>query len=229
MKKIWIVGCVVLFLTGCNNQKTTSMIKDENTYYSYVDKISSDSIQKLDVSAELVNEYTPQYMKSISDAIVIGRVDSVDSADMKYNQVVGYTYGTMTIQNVLYGNMQVGDNIEYAKPGGIIQYTTWSKAQPVEDQEKRAYLLSKHEESIPEYVDILLENDIHIEAGKSYLMYVKYSEDLKKYEIVGLGNGLREIVGTTKSSMRNIDGLKIKDNNTQTNESLSAYIDAYIK
>ena len=111
MKKIWMVGCVVLFLTGCNNQKTTSMIKDENTYYSYVDKISSDSIQKLDVSAELVNEYTPQYMKSISDAIVIGRVDSIDSADVKYNQVVGYTYGTMTIQNVLYGNMQVGDNI----------------------------------------------------------------------------------------------------------------------
>lgn len=228
MKKIWIVGCVVLFLTGCS-QKTTSIIKDENTYYSYVDKISSDNIQKLDVSAELVNEYTPQYMKSISDAVVIGRVDSIDSADMEYNQVVGYTYGTITIQNVLYGNMQIEDKIEYAKPGGIIQYTAWSKAQPVEDQEKRAYLSNKNNESVPEYVDILLENDIHIEAGKSYLMYVKYSQDMKKYEIVGLGNGLREIEGTTKSNMRNIDDLMIKNNNTQANESLTSYVDAYLK
>ena len=219
MKKLLITIFTVLCLVGCNKETATNPESDD-IYYSYTDEISPNQIQDLDVNAELIHEYTPEYMKSVSDSIIIGTIDSIDSSDMKYNSVVGYTYGTLTVQNVLYGNLSVGEKIEYAKPGGIIEYSEWNEAQPEEDQNKRAYLLNQHNEESPQYVDILVENDIHIEAGKTYLIYLKHSNDMNKYEVTGLGNGLREVVGISRDNtdFTNLDNLKIKNNNTEKNE-----------
>ncbi len=230
MKKILMTVFALLCLVGCN-QKTATKIEKDNNYYSYVDKISTDQIQNFEVNAELIHEYTPDYMKSVSDSIIIGTVDSIDASDMKYNNVVGYTYGTLSVQNILYGNLSKGEKIEFAKPGGIIEYSKWNSLQPQEDQEKRSYLSSKTNDKIPDYVDILLENDIHIEAGKNYLIYLKYSEDIKKYEIIGLGNGLREVIGVNKSieDFSNLENLKIKNNNTNKVENLFEYVEKNIK
>lgn len=170
-------------------------------------------------------------MQSISDSIVIGRIDTVRDADMKYNDVVGYTYGQLTVLHVLSGNLSVGEEIEYAKPGGVIEYSKWNAAQPQADQEKRAYLLDKNNEQEPAYVDILLENDIHIEAGKPYLIYLKFSDDMNRYEIIGLGNGLREVIGLERNTqdISSLEKLKIKNNTTNTQEDLAAYKNEHIK
>ena len=53
----------------------------------------------------------------------IGRIDTIRDADMKYNDVVGYTYGRLTVLHVLSGNLSVEEEIEYAKPGGVIEYS----------------------------------------------------------------------------------------------------------
>lgn len=73
-------------------------------------------------------------MQSISDSRVIGRIDTIRDADMKYNDVVGYTYGRLTVLHVLSGNLSVEEEIEYAKPGGVIEYSKWNAAQPQADQ-----------------------------------------------------------------------------------------------
>lgn len=226
MKKAFVSVVAVFCLVGCSQAAV-----DDEQFYAYTDKISSEQIQKVEVSAEFVYEYTPEYMQSISDSIVIGRIDTVRDADMKYNDVVGYTYGRLTVLHVLSGNLSVGEEIEYAKPGGVIEYSKWNATQPQADQEKRAYLLDKNNEQAPAYVDILLENDIHEEAGKSYLIYLKFSDDMNRYEVIGLGNGLREVIGLDRNTqdISSLEKLKIKNNTTNINEDLATYRKEHIK
>ena len=75
---------------------------------------------------------------------------------------------------------------------------------------------------------VLIDNDIYLEAGKTYLAYLNYSNSFQKYEIIGLGNGLREVNTEQKSriSVQNFDisSLKIKNNNTDEWEALNNYI-----
>ena len=71
-------------------------------------------------------------------------------------------------------------------------------------------------------------------VGKTYLAYLTYNEFFNAYEIIGLGNGLREInvekqKDFVKLEQYNIDDLKIKNNNTQEWEELNMYISKNIK
>ena len=108
----------------------------ETKGYSYLENISSSDITSTTVGVELNQAYTPEYMKNISDTIIIANITSIDDADMKYNDIVGYTYGKLEVLQTLYGDVKQGDILEFAKPGAILSYDEWNQAQPSEDQEK---------------------------------------------------------------------------------------------
>lgn len=64
------------------------------------------------------------------------------------------------------------------------------------------------------------------------MIYLAYDEDMQKYEIIRLGNGLREISGSSTKELQatSIDfhGLEIKNNDTGKNENLEEYMKAYL-
>ena len=76
-------------------------------------------------------------------------------------------------------------------------------------------------------------NDPTIEEGKVYLAYLKYHEEYDSYEIIGLGKGFRELkinkVNTITNKPISIDNMTIKNNYSGEYESLSEYINNYIK
>lgn len=233
---IIICGLIVVL----NNKK--DIFKDDyskknddiKTYETY-NFLSSDIIknaQNSSISPELQYEYTPEKMKEIADIIAVISVISVDYADTKII-ISGATYGKMVINNVLYGSIKSGEVINYIKPGGIMTLAEYEKNQPDGAKEKSEELWSENGiDATKIYVNFHFENDPIIEEGKTYLCYLKYNKNIDKYEVIGLGNGFRELniaknnVVTAKAY--SLDNYQIKNNNTGEYESLKEYIEKYI-
>ena len=147
---------------------------------------------------------------------------------MKSNTVIGYTDGTAEIIDVIYGNI---DNsvFSYKKPGCVVSAKEYEQTYSEEEMNKILHL--RKENGWPEnydylYYDTTLEEDIHIEEGHIYLMYLNYIESMNQYEIIGLGNGLREVKSAENVYER--DTAMIKNNTIGEYESLSEYCREYI-
>jgi len=185
--------------------------------------------------AELASEYTPSSMLNVSDIIALVTVVSIDGASMDYS-TFGMTYGRMLVDYVIVGNINTDDLIEYLKPGGYVTVADYDAHDIPASVAKRDYLRQQSGIVIDKentYINLKVEDDIEIEAGKTYLAYLHYREKDGKYEIVGLRNGLREVNVSKVSSVTiqkySIDELKIKNNVTGEWESLNTYITYDIK
>lgn len=226
---------VLVVVTGTYFIEANSENKDINPNngqeyqtYSYLSNEMIENAQEQIFHAELNNEYTPEYMLEVSDNVVLASIISVDSADTKYS-TIGNTYGKLVVNNTIYGNIKEGEIVEYFKSGGIMTLEEYDRYQFPEAREKHKRL--QQESGIDPsttYINTRLENDVNIEAGKVYLCYLKYSNVLKKYEIIGLGNGFREVnIKKSKSvySVKlNLNNYEILNNNTGKYESLVNYI-----
>lgn len=181
----------------------------------------------------LLEEYTPQKLGNDADAIALATVITIDGAD-PFASLVGMTNGTMLINNVLSGELVKGQVINYSKPGGVMKMSEWEESQPAAANQKRQYLREQNNIKIDldkTYINVALGGDIEIEAGKTYLVYLKANN--KGYEVIGLGNGLREVdvaVQKSRATVQDLDvnSLKIKNNKTGEFESLENYITTYI-
>lgn len=206
---------------------------EEYSTYTYLSSEIQEKAEKSIAFAEFENEYTPEYMLELSDAVAIVSIISVDSADTMYNQAVGYTYGTMVVNNTIYGNLGQGSVINYMKSGGTMTLEEYDRYQIEEIKEKHSRLRNQAGiDASQVYVNMHFENDPEIEAGKTYLCYLKYIDSIGKYEIIGLGNGFRELnissSNTVSAYSINPTNYTILNNNTGEYESLNDYINRYI-
>ena len=220
LKSLLLVSMISLTsISGCMLE-TAENKQADNHYYSYIDEIPTDKILSGAIQVEYGNENTPEYMKSIADFIVNATVQSIDYANMKYS-MIGCTYGTISINEVYYGDKKISGVLPYVKEGGIIKMEDWENAQPIDSQEKRQFLQEKNDEEYPyTYVDTITDEDIHLEAGKTYLMYIDYHEEIDKYVIIGLKNGSREMI----KDKNNPENFLIKNNTTGEYDDLLEYL-----
>lgn len=240
-------------LTGCSginksdtvNQQSqieSNTINEEKSYVAstYITDEMKNNSYESGMMLSLGREYTPEYLNELADAIVISTVISLDYADTKIGENnsadFGMTNGTLIIDNTLYGDLEEGSVVNYARPGGTITVEEWEKTQDSEANAKREYLrqengITNYDKS-KEYMTICLEDDIEIEAGKTYLTYLTYNKVMQKYEIIGIGGGLREInmpvQKTVTAAKIDISTAKLKDNKTDEYSSLQEYITKYI-
>ena len=236
---LFIVSLTFILITYNRNNASTEkeneiiFEKYYDTYTYITDEMLNNSMNSTKMTLQM-HEYTPKYMKENSDVIAIVSIISKDGASMEYS-TFGMTYGKMLINNVILGEVKQKEIIEYLKPGGIISVKDYDEHDNKAAVEKRDYLNEKAGIVIDKentYFNIKLEDDIEIEEGKTYLVYLHYIEKYDKYEIIGLGNGLREVNIEKQERIKeqeiNINELKIKNNRTQEWESLKDYIDNYV-
>ena len=237
---LFIVSLTFILITYNRNNASTEKENEiifENYYdtYTYItDEMLNNSMNSTKMTLQM-HEYTPKYMKENSDVIAIVSIISKDGASMEYS-TFGMTYGKMLVNYVIYGEINTKVVLDYLKPGGIISVKDYDEHDNKAAVEKRDYLNEKAGKVIDKentYFNIKLEDDIEIEEGKTYLAYLHYIEKYDKYEIIGLGNGLREVNIEKQERIKeqeiNINELKIKNNRTQEWESLKDYIDNYIR
>lgn len=248
--KILITGSIVILLlfseiiiiNNINDQKVVKdnvTIEDSSKEYAIsnfiTDEIKSNSTTT-PIGALVSYSTEPESIRNIADNIVIMRIISLDGATMEYDGMVGMSYGTMLINDVIKGGIKKGSVVGYIKPGGTISMEEWESYQTEESNQKRARLRTENNKNINlvnTYINTLVEDDIEAEPGKTYLAYLKYNTALNKYEIIGLGNGMRELkinkaTESVSAMALNINNQQIKNNRTGEYENLNDYIQKYI-
>lgn len=230
------LGVFALITVGYNFYRSSDG-KDYNAdnVYEVSSYITDDVIantQNCNVDLCLEKEYTPELIGNDADNIVLASVISLDGANPAEG-LFGITTGKLLINRTLKGNLQQGQVVEYMKNGGVMKMSDWEKTQPESANNKRQYLREQSGKNIDldnTYINISIADDIEIEEGYTYLIYLKKSGD--KYEIIGLDAGLRKVNVNYSSRVSaqnySIDTLKVMNNKTGEFESLQNYINTYI-
>lgn len=172
------------------------------------------------------NEDPTEYAKKISDAIAIVSIVSIDGCEN-----YGNIKGTMVVNNCIKGDLKPKSLMEYVKSGGIVTMSEYDAHDNPEAVEKRDYLREKEGITVDKdhtYVNLGTAEDIDVEAGKTYLAYLKYNNELSKYEILDYNTVLMEVnvpqTDEVEAKEYNLDELEILNNTTKEWESLKEYI-----
>lgn len=226
---VFSVGAILTCINISQNNKVVkdnvSQLANGKQIYTYVtDEMKKDSkyIDENKATAQISKAYTPKDLLELCDCVVLITVESIEGASREYSSST-MTYGKVIVNNVILGDIKLGDEIEYLKPGGYITVAEYDK------YEDGAEVTEEQTGEETQYYNTLLNGDIEIEVGKTYLAYLHYDNNEDKYEIIGLGNGLREIdipkENVVTSKEYDLDELKILNNTTNEWESLKEYIE----
>ena len=130
-----------------------------------------------------------------STDVVLATVCSIEGGstvhEIKHKIVLPYTYGTLTILKSLKGDLSAGQTIHFTRSGGIIAYEEY--LQTLEPSQRNAVASATEK---PAYIKQKVSEDIDIEVGKSYLVYLSddsYQVKPDAYAILGYQGGLREV------------------------------------
>ncbi len=224
MKKRCFVAVItagMLFVGGCSSNNES---KDATSYYNAYEKIDKTAMMDLSSVVDVdLNYGDAKVMYETAEQVAIVRVDSIDGGS-NYNEQTGeyiypYTFGKMTVLQVMKGDLTVDHQVNYIRMGGIVTFDEYYQGLYPAEQKK----LDANMQEKPTYVKQMFGDDIDIEAGKTYLMYIGEGDAAdfplaKKdaYPIIGWEGGLREINGNVNAR----SGITVLNNITGEWESL---------
>lgn len=175
-------------------------------------------IKEITPLIEFIYNYSDdKVMYNISDYIAlikINEITGVSNINRLTNEFIRfpYTYGKATILTTLKGNISE-KVINFTRTGGKIPYEEFIKGEV--DPIKIDTTSSKGV-----IIDYRFDNDIELELGKTYLVYMIKNKDFNidnEYSIIGFQYGLREVQG---DDIKNLSNIKVKNNETLKWENL---------
>lgn len=194
----------------------------DNAYAS----IPSDEIQHLGSSADFLWDVKdPYYGYNKHPVVARVHIDSIDggrSYSPIFDQYVfPQTIGKMTVREVYKGDIRPGDQLNYARVGGIVTFDEFWNSRTQQQKDKALHYTNGQQPSGPKYVEQKVDGDIDVEAGKEYvaLLSPQSSKDgrFHEYFIDGFQYGLREAKGSGAETT-------VLNNETKTWESLGSIV-----
>ncbi len=231
---IGIIGvfAIAVFIIGIN--RLYGMLNSPHKEALKDNASKTDSKKILNVTSVYTYAFdisNSKILADISDYIAIIKIDTIDGVSNK-NNLTGkyfahpYTYVTATVLNVLKGDIST-PIINYVRLGGSIPYDEWIKGDV--DPNKMEIIRRKNGLSNVSTKNIMVnykvENDIEIEMGKTYLVYMIQNPS-NEYNIRGVQYGLREVQEDGLST-NSLSSIKIKNNDTGNWEDLSEVVKLY--
>ena len=218
MKKTMILMTALALLTGCAETAAQSLNETEQTV-STVNETRTDTAddsvsegKTLAITGETDLLYSlddPASIAAYSTYAVIADVISIDGCDTynasadRYGEI--YTCGKMHVRECYMGALTPDSEVTFVRAGGTVPWDLYEKSLHETEKEK----ISKEISEIPEYVSYRHEDDIEIEEGKTYLMFL-WQSDTPAIEgslaINGYQGGLREYNPETGMVLNNITG-----------------------
>ncbi|MBQ8379326.1 MAG: hypothetical protein IJX34_00750 [Clostridia bacterium] len=200
-------------LSGYENSKENNIIANEEIILSK----SNEADLAVDYSniKNLVNE---------SQIIAIVKIESEEGKNynpVRKEYVPVYTTGTLKVKEIIQNNSDVliapNETLEYVRLGGKITFSEYLKGVSESERNKLVQNISSKtklttEQMAVKLVKDIFVGDIEIEQGKEYLVFLKYTKDYGKYNILGFEYGLREYDSET---------MNIKNNKTNNFESIN--------
>lgn len=211
---IFLILCVIIvvyLIMQKSNKQTTS----ENNQ-NIENKLDNDIILYKENDADLAIDYS-NIDNLVAESEVVALVKIKSEEGMNYNPireeyVPVYTTGVMEIENVILNTSDVQlsekQELEYVRLGGEIKYGEYLQGlRDVEKEKLQQDMLVKTQKTTQELANKLVRDmyidDIEIENNKEYLVFLKYTKDYEKYNILGFEYGLREYDSNTKMIKNN--------------------------
>ena len=204
-----------------------------------IDKSKIESVNKM--SGFYKNDIASKnFIAENAEYIIIGTVTSIDGMT-NYNPtieeyVMARTVGTIKVDKVLKGDLKE-DIIPFVRVGGTLPLSEYEKSLPEAHREKVGLNKISQQEKKKRFVTEIMEGDIEIEEGKTYLIYTSYATDYERYSIQFLQYGLREVESSSlnkDTNKRTLDSneyetIKVKNNENGNYEKLSAVLPSKFK
>lgn len=231
-----IIILIIYFIMNNNTTKNVQTIPN----YIHVSDLLEEASENTTKTDELPNEIEidslfdyndEEALYEYTDYIIVGKVESIDQQHWEADMKNTVTLGTIKIQKSFKGNLKKGEEISFIRDGGLITMLEFENSleernihmlenpsnmnENLSKEEKiKKYGLDKYteEEKNSTYVFDGYKGDIPIQNGVTYLIYLNYNEELKKYEIKYHQYGLREV--DTSKIIFNYENAKVKNNNT---------------
>ena len=221
---IAIVGYVAIYkldiLKNKNNDKETTKIEVAKTEVSTNDELLNDpnvkygkeetgEILKNKMDFDMIEDISKKEIRrKLSDNIVIAKVSKINGArnvDPKTGEeTLIMTEGELEILDVLKGDIK-DKNIKFRRVGGRMNYAEYLKGSPIKREKLKNNpemdIYSKEEKEkmmIEEYAN----EDIKLEEGKTYLIYLKYNKELGTNLVKFYQYGARELEPIQKNTMQ---------------------------
>lgn len=213
MKKRFLLPISLVLFTGCKYAITNVVQKEviKGPFYpvsNYMNEEMKEIPDKKFVMTCYVGEGISEYANK-ADYIVLATIISLDNADTKLpngeTSELGYTFGRMLIQKTYKGVLKKGEVLHYIKNGGVVTAAQIDEATPIEIKDARQNVQYQDMKQNSIYINTNNEDNISFEEGKTYLMDLKYVEDLERYHVIGHGLTTRETDITRMKMVRRID------------------------
>ena len=219
-----IVGYVAIYkldiLKNKNNDKETTKIEVAKTEVSTNDELLNDpnvkygkeetgEILKNKMDLDMIEDISKKEIRrKLSDNIVIAKVSKINGArnvDPKTGEeTLIMTEGELEILDVLKGDIK-DKNIKFRRVGGKMNYAEYLKGSPIKREKLKNNpemdIYSK-EEKEKMMIEECANEDIKLEEGKTYLMYLKYNKELGTNLVKFYQYGTRELEPIQKNAMQ---------------------------
>ena len=219
-----IVGYVAIYkldiLKNKNNDKETTKIEVAKTEVSTNDELLNDpnvkygkeetgEILKNKMDFDMIEDISKKEIRrKLSDNIVIAKVSKINGArnvDSKTGEeTLIMTEGELEILDVLKGDIK-DKNIKFRRVGGKMNYAEYLKGSPIKREKLKNNpemdIYSK-EEKEKMMIEECANEDIKLEEGKTYLMYLKYNKELGTNLVKFYQYGTRELESIQKNTMQ---------------------------
>ena len=221
---IAIVGYVAIYkldiLKNKNNDKETTKVEVAKTEGSTNDELLNDpnvkygkeetgEILKNKMDFDMIEDISKKEIRrKLSDNIVIAKVSKINGArnvDPKTGEeTLIMTEGELEILDVLKGDIK-DKNIKFRRVGGKMNYAEYLKGSPIKREKLKNNpemdIYSK-EEKEKMMIEECANEDIKLEEGKTYLMYLKYNKELGTNLVKFYQYGTRELEPIQKNTMQ---------------------------
>lgn len=165
---------------------------------------------------EISSEYDSIYdnsdtseLEGRSELIIIGTIERIDGA-INYSEklqeyVMTSTIGRIRVNEIIKtdDNIIAGGEIDFIRNGGTISVAEYEKSLTPRQVIRQGLDQMTQEEKENRYVKVAYMDDVEIEVGKEYLMYLKYDENMDRYRIIGMQYGLLEYNESTHQIKNN--------------------------
>lgn len=205
-------------------------LDDSNNAYA---NIPNDEIQFSEVDGDFAwNTTDPYYGYDNSPVVALVHVDSIDGgrtySPISEQYVFSQTIGKLTVKEVYKGDVKEGQQLNYARLGGVVGYDDYWNSLNKQQQDKILYLNNGKKPTEKKYVKDKFKDDIDVEANKNYIVFLvpQSSKDgkVKEYFMNGMQYGLREVSGYTEGSNTDI---MVKNNETGQWEKPGSLLKSY--
>lgn len=222
-----IIYCICIAILGllliafASNRRNVNFLSPKLKSDSEVESINKEDKVVYKDFYELYlekNYFIKNVINSDADYIAIVTIDSLfasnwDNLNKKY--VSPYSKGEASVISVLKGELP--STINYRRLGAEISYDEWIKGDV--DSNKLSSVSGGEKGKKNVVVDSRMDKDIHLETGKTYLVFMKqYSccNSPDEYTIIAYQYGAREVQQPSNTMLptQNISSLKVKDNVT---------------